>query len=121
MEYKNKVDGIKELLVSGGSSQLIAITLNMKRHEFYNIVKREGIQYDKHYKGKQTGAVDTKPRQRRKKNIVKEGGCVQTTADEPTIRLYQPSEAEEFIKKQNELLEKQLSNLRYTHIKTTYE
>ena len=93
----------------------------MKRHEFYNIVRREGIHYDKHYRGKQIGAIDTKPRHRRKRNNIKAGGYVQTTTDEPTIRLYQPSEAEEFIKKQNELLEKQLSNLRYTHIKTTYE
>ena len=141
MDYLQLKNKIKAMVVGGNSSSDICKTLKIKPYEFYNIVKRENINYDKQPLGKQLGAKDKKQRKRRSKRQtqkIKQGGALEqlqaqrekdkkelegeideyglNLQHKHTIRLYDPTDdAEKFIREQDDLLNKQLSALKYKY------
>jgi hypothetical protein len=102
------ISDIKKLIQRNLSLTDISKKLKISRTTLYGICKRHNIQYEKKTGGRTEGAYDKKPRKRRgKKKII--GG------NNDTITLHNPSEAEEFIRIQDELLQKELSNLQYKY------
>lgn len=110
---------IKKLIRDDLSLTDISKKLKISRTTLYGICKRYNIQYKKKTGGRTEGSYDKKKRRRVGKKKVTGGNLeVLSSLKNPSldmIPLHKPSEAEEFIRIQDELLQKELSNLQYKY------